>query len=46
MEKYKDLINKINNYSHAYIINTNNLEEVIDDAKYLAKMIINETNDE
>ena len=45
MEKYKDLINKINNYSHAYIINTNNLDEVIGDAKYLAKSIINENND-
>ncbi len=45
MNNFIDLINKIHNYSHAYLINTNNLEEAYNLSKKLATLIINENND-
>lgn len=46
MEKNKEIINNISNFSHAYLIKTNNLKESYPLACDLAKKIICETNDE
>jgi DNA polymerase III delta prime subunit len=46
MEKNKEIINNISNFSHAYLIKTNNLKESYPLVCDLAKKIICETNDE
>ena len=41
-EDFKKIINQINSFSHAYILNTNNLQETLKYAKIFAKAIIME----
>ena len=45
MDKFVEIVDKINNYSHAYIVNTNDIDRAYNDCKYLAKKIIVENND-
>lgn len=45
-EDFKKIINQINSFSHAYILNTNNLQESLKYAKIFAKTIITEALDD
>ena len=42
----EEILSKINNYSHAYLIDTNDLDSSYSFVKELAKKIIISTNDE
>lgn len=45
-EDFKKIINQINSFSHAYILNTNNLQESLKYAKIFANTIITEAVDD
>lgn len=45
-EDFNKIINQINSFSHAYILNTNNLQESLKYAKIFAKTIITEAVDD
>ena len=45
-EEFKKIINQINSFSHAYLLNTNNLQESLKYAKIFADNIITETIDD